>query len=270
MAPVWIRLWQQLRQIDEIRDEVLEALGYEVIRQRQCEWIELRKSHSSYAPVVKELMEYEKIGNFWQDVKGLIPSDYLFHLVLKAKFDGIIFVDIDTPEELKEKYQQFAPIIQHATAHLKDISPYMQRVAANKDIKFGPEGRNMVIDSYFGENIGLTCQSLKQQMEMGLKVTTIWSCIRYKPFPIFKPFVDKIIKLRMQGEVDKNKTIIANMAKLLGNSTFGSCITDVEKHREVSMMVVDGNDRLASRSCELKKEIASRKMFKNYEVVTQK
>ena len=122
------------------------------------------------------------------------------------------------------------------------IGSYMQRIAFENNIKFPSEGRKMVIDSYFGENVGITCESLKHLLEMGLEVTKILAFIRYKPFPIFKPFVDKITRLRMQGDVDKDKAIIANIAKLLGNSAFGSCITDVEKHREVIMYVIDGNE----------------------------
>ena len=75
--------------------------------------------------------------------------------------------------------------------------------------------------------------------------------------------------IRMQGDVDKDKAIIANIAKLLGNSAFGSCITDVEKHREVIMYVIDGNERIKMKGSYLKKDIASRKMFKTYEVITQ-
>ena len=152
---------------------------------------------------------------------------------------------------------------------MDDIGSYMQRIAFENNIKFPSEGRKMVIDSNFGENVGMTCESLKHLLEMGLKVTKILAFIRYKPFPIFKPFVDKITRLRMQGDVDKDKAIIANIAKLLGNSAFGSCITDVEKHREVIMYVIDGNERIKMKGSYLKKDIASRKMFKTYEVITE-
>ena len=260
---------EQIRMIDIIRDEILVALGYEVIRKAECEWRRSRFTNDSHRKMLMELNSYEKLIRFWPEIDNLIPTEHILNLVRKGKIDGIIFVNIETPEHLKEKYEQFAPIIKHASVSLDDIGPYMERVAFENNIKFPAEGRKMVIDSYFGENIGITCESLKHLLEMGLEVSKIIAFIRYKPFPIFKPFVDKITRLRMQGDVDKDKAIIANIAKLLGDSAFGSCITDVEKHREVVMYVADGDERIKMNKGYLKKDIASRKMFKTYEVITQ-
>ena len=73
----------------------------------------------------------------------------------------------------------------------------------------------------------------------------------------------------MQGDTDPNKAIIATMAKLLGNSAFGSCITNVEKHRQITLAVSQqrggGGNSLTKR--QLMREIASRRKFKGYEVV---
>ena len=255
--------------IDIIRDEILIALGYQIIRKGECEWRQLRVTNDNYRNMLMELNSYEKLIRFWPEIDNLIPNEHILNLVRKGKIDGIIFVNIETPEHLKEKYEQFAPIIKHATVTLDDIGAYMQRIAFENNIKLPTEGRKMVIDSYFGENIGITCESLKHLLEMGLEVSKIIAFIRYKPFAMFKPFVDKITRLRMQGDVDKDKAIIANIAKLLGNSAFGSCITDVEKHREVIMYVVDGNERIKMNKTYLTKDIASRKMFKSYEVLSE-
>ena len=260
---------EQVRMIDIIRDEILVALGYQVIRQAECEWRTIRLTNENYPKALMEINDYENLIRFWPGTDNLIPTEHILNLVRKGKINGIIFVNIETPEHLKMNYEQFAPIIKHASITLDDIGSYMQRIAFENNIKFPSEGRKMVIDSYFGENVGITCESLKHLLEMGLEVTKILAFIRYKPFPIFKPFVDKITRLRMQGDVDKDKAIIANIAKLLGNSAFGSCITDVEKHREVIMYVIDGNERIKMKGSYLKKDIASRKMFKTYEVITQ-
>ena len=152
---------EQIRMIDIIRDEILVALGYTVIRQAECEWRSIRFTNENYRKVLMELTSYEKLIRFWPDIDNLIPTQHILKLIQLGKIDGIIFVNIETPEHLKEKYEQFAPIIKHASVTLDDIGPYMQRVAFENNIKFPSEGRKMVIDSYFGENIGLTCESLK-------------------------------------------------------------------------------------------------------------
>eukprot|EP00112_Aurelia_sp_Birch-Aquarium-sp1_P008633 Seg1956.10 transcript_id=Seg1956.10/GoldUCD/mRNA.D3Y31 product="hypothetical protein" protein_id=Seg1956.10/GoldUCD/D3Y31 len=269
--PVSVRealTFEQMVAIDEAKSEVMRMRGYEVVRMPECRWMEERRHNPRYVDFVKKRVEYESVMNAWSDNSGLIPCGTLLNKIRSGEVSGLAFVDIYTPEALKSKYEQFAPIIKHASVKMKDVGPYMQKVANQLGIKIGPEGRNMVIDSYFGENIGLTCDSIRQLLSMGLVVSNIHLFIRYKPFPIFAPFVDKITKLRMEGDKDRSKSIIATMAKLLGNSAFGSCITDVEKHTDVKIIVIDGATALSPNSgSELERQIASHAMFRSYEVV---
>ena len=198
----------QFRMIDSVRDEIMHAIGYIVRRKRECDWTRERSSNDKYVNFVKQREVYENKMNALQDSKGLIPVGQLLEKIKARQVAGIAFVDIYTPEYSKEYYKQFAPIIKHASVQLKDIGAHMQKVASKLNLNLCPNGRRMVIDSYFGENIGLTCELLCQLLQMGLMVTNIHSFIRYKPFPLFKPFVDKITKLRMQGDKDKSKAII--------------------------------------------------------------
>eukprot|EP00112_Aurelia_sp_Birch-Aquarium-sp1_P015902 Seg3562.6 transcript_id=Seg3562.6/GoldUCD/mRNA.D3Y31 product="Gastrula zinc finger protein XlCGF52.1" protein_id=Seg3562.6/GoldUCD/D3Y31 len=253
-----------IRKIDEIRDEVLSTRNYTVQRIKECVWVRERRDNALYKQCIDELQSFEKKMIYWSDNTSVVPFNFILQQILAEEVDGLVFVDIYTPESLKSKFEQFAPIIKHATVQLKDVGPYMQRVAAELDVKMGTDGRRMVIDSYFGNNIGLTCDSLRQLISMGLKITKIYAYIRYKSFPLFKPFVDKITRLRMEGDTDPSKAIIATMAKLLGNSAFGSCITNVEKHREMSIIVNSGRGRGTSQ---LQRDIASRRRFRGYEVV---
>ena len=69
----------------------------------------------------------------------------------------------------------------------------------------------------------------------------------------------------MKGDEDPSKAIISTMAKLLGNSAFGSCITDVEKHRDIKIITTKTSSSMSSKWC---KEIASRKKFKGYEALS--
>ena len=203
----------------------------------ECNWHNIRRENHDYKECIKTVNDYADRMIMWQDNHSVVTVNFTLDKIINNEVDGIAFVDIHTPDELKERFKQFAPIIKHASVKMKDIGPYMQQVAGKLGVKFPPEGRRMVIDSYFGENVGLTCDSIRQLVSMGFKVTDIHSFIRYDSFPIFKPFVDKITRLRMQGDTDPSKAIIATMAKLLGNSAFGSCITNVEKHREITITV---------------------------------
>ena len=281
----------QIRCIDMVRDETLtsNARNYQVIRMKECQWKRLRRGDSGsddnsdddsrkYKDVVNKITEFNNVMKQFPDgfaLSGLIDREFLLDKIVKEEVDGLAFVDIYTPDHLKEKYEQFAPIIKHATVKMKDIGPYMQKVAKELQIDLG-EGRKMVIDSYFGTRVGLTCESIRHLLSMGLKVTRIYQFIRYESFPMFAPFVDKITRLRMKGDEDPSKAIISTMAKLLGNSAFGSCITDVEKHRDVKIICRNnqslssggngGNN--ASSLTLLRREIATRKKFKGYEALS--
>ena len=57
-----------------------------------------------------------------------------------------------------------------------------------------------------------------------------YSTINYKPQKIFQWFVDEVTTARSAGDVDKEKAILAEVFKLLGNSAYGKLIEAVERH----------------------------------------
>ena len=166
--------------IDKIRDDVLGYRGCIVHRMSECRWRRLRRTVPRYQQAVETREEYESQMVLWSDNKSMVPWDYVLQQIVNGKVDGIAFVDIHTPDRLKERYKYFAPIIKHATVTMKDIGPYMQDVAKKLNIKMGPKGRRNVIDSYFGVDVGLTCESIRQLITMGLEVTNIRRLVRYR------------------------------------------------------------------------------------------
>ena len=168
----------QIRCIDMIRDEILtsRARNYQVIRIKECQWKRLRKTRQDYKEVMKRITNFNDVLKQYPDgipLCGFITRDFLLEKIVNEEVDGLAFVEIYTPDILKEKYEQFAPIIKHATVKMKDIGPYMQEVAKELKIDLDPEGRKMVIDSYFATCIGLTCESIHHLISMGLIVTRI-------------------------------------------------------------------------------------------------
>ena len=59
--------------------------------------------------------------------------------------------------------------------------------------------------------------------------------IRYNKEPIFRDFANSITEMRIKGDKDKHSEMPALMANLIGNSAFGSTITNKDKHREVTL-----------------------------------
>ena len=86
--------------------------------------------------------------------------------ILNDNLFGFIKVDIETPENLKEKFSEMTPIFKNATIKFEDIGEYMQKFHTENNIKFN-QG-NKLIGSYFGKEIVLYSPLLKWYLQEGL------------------------------------------------------------------------------------------------------
>ena len=62
-----------------------------------------------------------------------------------------------------------------------------------------------------------------------LKVTAVYRTIDYEPREIFSWFVNEVADNRRKGDADKDKALLAEVFKLLGNSAYGKFIEAVER-----------------------------------------
>ncbi len=63
---------------------------------------------------------------------------------------GLVQVEIETPEDLKERFSEMTPIFKNAEIKFEDIGKYMQNYHTEKNIPFS-EG-NKLVGSYMGKN----------------------------------------------------------------------------------------------------------------------
>ena len=107
----------------------------------------------------------------------------------------------------------------------------MQEYAKQHNIKDVP--CRLLIGSYFGKKIGLATPLLKWYLEHGLIITHIYTIVEYMPNAAFSSFMTQIAQCRLEGDRDKNKALIAEMSKLIGNSSYGRMNTNKEKHHDI-------------------------------------
>ena len=69
---------------------------------------------------------------------------------------------------------------------------------------------------------------LKWYLSHGLKVTKIYKVIEYTAVKCFESFTNEISAFRRMGDIDKDKAILREMSKLLGNLSY--FILSEEKH----------------------------------------
>ena len=104
------------------------------------------------------------------------------------------------PDELKEYFKDFAPIIKHASINIDDVGDFMKEVAERNKVKV--KDRRCVIDSYYGKNIGLIDEYLVWLMEKGVVVDEIYVFLRYNKQKVFKNFRNKITELHIKGDTE--------------------------------------------------------------------
>ena len=216
----------------KLRYEILEMRGYSIHRMRECQWTEMRRQN----PTIDEYCKTRASRRidplvFDKERPNLVLTLDLLEKLQEHEVYGILVCDIRVPDELKDYFSDFAPIIKHANINYEDIGDYMQNVADRMGIKV--KNRRCVIDSYFAKGIALTDEYLVWLLNKGLVVDRVYMFIRYNKEPIFREFANSITEMRIKGDKDKHSEMPALMAKLIGNSAFGSTITNKDKHREV-------------------------------------
>ena len=123
------------------------------------------------------------------------------------------------------------PIFKNHDVSLDDVGEFMQNYAKERSIKDVP--RRLLIGSYFGKKIGVSTPLLKWYLEHGLVVTCIYTIVEYIPNAAFSSFMTQVAQARLDGDRDKNKALIAETIKLIGNSNYGKLITNKEKHHDI-------------------------------------
>ena len=175
--------------------------------------------------------------------------------ILAAVVDGTLFgmieCDVRVPSELQDHFAEMQPIFKNATVTRDDIGSFMQQYAEEHDIMSTP--RRMLVGSYRGEKILLTTPLLRWYIAHGLVVDHVYQVVEYERKPCFRNFGESVSTARRNGDVDPDKSIIADTMKLLGNSAYGKTVTNIDKHRDVKYCTEVGTSLLINnkRFCQL-------------------
>ena len=108
----------------------------------------------------------------------------------------------------------------------------MKNFAENHGLLQKP--RTMTVGSLCGEKIMIITPLLKWYLDHGLVCDKIYQVIEYTPIACFEKAGHRVSDARRQGDVDPDKSILAEMEKLFGNSYYGKTVTNKEKHTKVA------------------------------------
>ena len=153
----------------DVHPSVIECYANAV---SECEWTEMRRQNPTIDECCKTRAS-RRIDPLVFDKKrtNLVQTLDLLGKLQEHKVFGILVCDIRVPDELKDYFCDFAPIIKHANINYEDIGDYMQNVADRMGIKV--KNRRCVIDSYFAKGIALTDEYLVWLLNEGLVVDRV-------------------------------------------------------------------------------------------------
>ena len=218
------------------------------------------KKHTAY------LRRHVKVVEMWECTwkrerdppprqKWQMTQQQIITAVVDGTLFGMVECDLHVPEHLQDHFAEMQPIFKNATVTRDDIGPFMRQYAVDHDIMSTP--RRMLVGSYRGDKILLTTPLLQWYLAHGLVVDRVYQIVEYSPKPCFQHFGESVSTARRNGDVDPDKSIIADTMKLLGNSAYGKTVTNVDRHRDVKYCTEVGTSLLVGN-----------KRFRQLDVVT--
>ena len=142
---------------------------------------------------------------------------------------GFAEVDIEVPEELWTEFEEFPPLFINRGVPDSAVPQHMHDYLQQSGRKRFPE-QSKLLGVMSAKKILLYAPLLAWYLNHGLKLTAVYRTIDYEPREIFSWFVNEVANNRRKGDADKDKALLAEVFKLLGNSAYGKFIEAVERH----------------------------------------
>ena len=150
-------------------------------------------------------------------------------LLYTKKWFGFAEVDIEVPKELWPEFEEFPPLFINRGVPDSAVPQHMHDYLRQSGRKRFPEQKKL-LGVMSAKKILLYAPLLAWYLNRGLKLTAVYRTIDYEPREIFSWFVNEVANNRRKGDADKDKALLAEVFKLLGNSAYGKFIEAVERH----------------------------------------
>ena len=160
---------------------------------------------------------------------NLGEKDEIILKVLNDKLFGFFEVDIEVPDQLRDKFSEFCPLFVISEVPEDQIPQHMKDYKINTGRKMIKNNKKL-LGVMKAEKILLYSPLLKWYLNHGLQVTKIHRYISYTSGRPFKWFPEEVSSARRAADQDKNKKQLGDTAKLKGNSFYGKMIENLEKH----------------------------------------
>ena len=200
---------------EQIRKAFLEenVTVYNVIY--GCEW----KKEKEILKAEGKKIDSKITPFFLQDT---ISEGEILNAIKDGTFYGIVCADIETPEDVIEKYEKlkFPLIFNNCEIEEDMLTPAILEQARQRKCKFPIRVKSLCWNAkaYIG------CSPLLQfYLEIGMKLKNIQWALQYQRDTPFSNFVDSLVNVRIEATKDKNGPL-SDRCKFVLNSAVGKKI----------------------------------------------
>ena len=157
----------------------------------------------------------------------------LFTAALKGKsWFGFAEIDIEIPEHLHPKFEEMCPFFHNKAVPAEAVPKQMHNYLQKTGRKLVP-GKKLM-GTLAAEKILIFAPLLEWYLEHGAEITRVHRTIDYTPAKIFPWFVEQVTEARRTGDKHKDKALLGDIFKLLGNSGYGKLIEALERQTNVT------------------------------------
>ena len=224
---------QRYANTEKINAYICDTCGYNLITIWECEWNQRKQSDRKVAEFMQTYAPF--------DAKHTSPPpdpganmDMVLSAIREDRLFGMALVNIHTPAPLKSKFKDLPPIFKSAEVGRGDIGDHMR--AFCEESKLLPRPRQMLISSYFANQMLIATPLLKWYLDMGLIVTRVYMVMQFDKRPCFSHVTENAANKRRAADKDSTQKLAGESAKLLPNSIYGKMCERKSRFKEVTFV----------------------------------
>ena len=191
------------RELDALRRHYIQEKGFEVIEMWERECRRLYKTNNTVKQHIREYFPYRRS----------LAAEQLLEEIKKGKVFGYVQWDIEVPESLRSKFNNFPPLFKNTLVSKRNIG-YLTKNYAEEE-RFLSQPRKMLISSFKLQNGTLITPLLLFYLQLALVGTQVHHFVEYAPKKCFNSFVQSPVDARRQGDENSNSSVVAETMKLL-------------------------------------------------------
>ena len=206
------------REQDQMRKEYIQQNGYKIFKMWECNWLELYRTDAPVKSYIRANFPY----------KRPLSEEQLLQRTIDGRLFGYLQCDIEVPEHLRDYFSNFPPVFKNTVVSRNDIGDLMKEYAEKEGIMSQP--KRMLISSFLLTNGTIIIPLLLFYLKLGLVCKMIHRFVQYTPRNCYDNFVQSAMDARRQGDENANSSVVAEIMKLLANSSYAYQIMDRSRH----------------------------------------